>query len=197
MSAVSSRASREPRYPRLSRWLPWLGGLVFVAGVLAVLIAFDVGGIRNTAHQDRPVPSNKPASVPVKRTTVKPSKQALATIVEWIDATVARKNMATSYALTAPAMRQGLSLERWKTGAIPVQYFPISPRGAGYSPYEVQWSYRNELMLQVLLVPQKGKGVDKPATFWVGAKRLGTGRDRHWRVWYFAPRWFAPRPSTD
>jgi len=52
-------------------WLPIVSGLVLLAGVVAVLIAFDVGGIRNTADVSRPVPSNEPATpVPAKQQAV-------------------------------------------------------------------------------------------------------------------------------
>src|SRR5262245_66586280 len=116
MSAVPSRASREPRHPRLVAWLPWIAGLVLLAGVAAVLIAYDVGGLRNTAHPNRPVPSNQPAEVPVKRVTVKPAKQALATIIKFVDTAVARKHLAASWPLTAPELRQGFTLRQWKPG---------------------------------------------------------------------------------
>jgi hypothetical protein len=179
-------------YSRWKAWLPWIAGAILIVGMVAFMISYDVFGIRNTAHVVRPVPGTKPA-VPAaaKRVTVPASKEALKTIVRFLDTAVARKDMPVSYALATPGLRQGLTLKQWKTGAIPVPAYPIWKSGAGFSPYQVQWSYKKEVMVQVLLTSEKKANL-KPLTLWVGAKLIG-GK---WRVWYVAPRWFAPVPTV-
>jgi hypothetical protein len=178
-------------YSRWKAWLPWIAGAILVAGVVAFLISYDVFGIRNTAHVDNPVVGSKAATPPApKRVTVPANKEALQTIIRFLDAAVARKDLPTSYALVTPGLRQGMTLKQWNTGEIPIPFFPIWEKGAGYSHYSVQWSYKNELMIQVLLGAKKSAKLD-PLTLWVGAKRIG-GK---WLVWYVAPRWFAPVPT--
>lgn len=192
MSSVPARTSRRD-YSRLRAGLPWIAGVVLIVGVVTSVIAFDLFGIRNTAHVSRPIPGSEAATPPPsKRKTVPAPKQALQTIIRFLDTAVARKHLAESYALTAPVLRQGMSLAEWETGNIPVTPYPVWNKGAGNSPYQVQWSYRNEVMVQVLLSPNKGSKI-KPQTFWVGAKLIG----EKWRVWYFAPRWFAPVPAVN
>ena len=185
------RAAAPTRVPR---WLPWLSGGLLVAGVLAVLIAYDVGGIRNTANVDNPPVRNEPADVPVARKTVPMSREAADTAIKFIDGAVTRKNLAGTYALAAPEIRRGMTLAQWKKGDIYVEYFPVSARGAGYSPYRVEWSYENELMLRLLLTPTKASGL-KPQEFFVGIKKVGT--PPRWAVFYFAPRSFPKRPTIN
>lgn len=193
MSSLQAPASTRPGRSsgRVPVWLPIVSGLVLLAGVVAVLIAFDVGGIRNTADVSRPVPSNEPATpVPAKQQAVPVNKAAAQVAIRFIDSAVARRNLEASYSLITPEVRGGLSLAEWKTGNIPVQYFPVWKKGAGFSPYRVEWSYRNELMLKILLVPEAGSGL-KDTQFWIGVKKVGT--PAVWKVNYFAPYWFPPR----
>ncbi len=194
MSSVPAPAPSRPtkRSGRVPTWLPIVSAAVLIAGVLAVLIAYDVGGLRNTADVSNPVPSDEPASVPVKQKTVPLDKSAAQVAIRFIDSAVARKNLADSFALATPELRAGTSLAEWKTGNIPVQFFPVWEKGAGYSPYRVEWSYKNEIMLKILLVPKQGSGL-KDTQFWVGVKKIGT--PPVWKVNYLAPYWFPKRPT--
>ena len=189
MSSVESAAP-----PRALRWLPWVSAALLVTGVLAVLIAYDVGGIRNTASVDTPPLRNEPADVPVARRTVPMSREAANIAIKFIDGAVTRKNLAGTYALAAPELRRGMTLAEWKRGDIYVEYFPVSERGAGYSPYKVEWSYENELMLRLLLTPTKASGL-KPQEYFVGVKKVGA--PPRWAVFYFAPRSFPKRPTIN
>ena len=172
-------------------WLPIVSAIVFVAGVLTFVIVYDVGGIRNTANVSNPVISNEPAQAPPPLQRTVPLDPAAAQVaIRFIDSAVARKNLASSYALAGPALRGGLSLEEWNTGNIPVQYFPLWEPGAGNIPYKILWSYKNEFMLQILLVAKKGSGI-KDAQFRIGVKKIG--KPPAWKVTYFAPYWFPPR----
>lgn len=184
-AALGSRTTRL--------WLPFASGLVLVAGVVAFLIVYDVGGIRNTAKVDSPPVRDEPATVLAKPKKVPPAKAALGVMIRFLETAVPRRSLVESYELTAPELRQGMTLREWKTGTIPVVYYPVGKEeGAGDSPYRVEWSYGNEIMLRVLLRPAAGDKT-RPQEFWVGAKLLGKGAAKRWRVFYFAPRWFPPR----
>lgn len=202
MSSVPSTPARDapaPVHRRVNRvppWAPIVSAIVLVAGVLAFLIAYDVGGIRNTADVSNPRPSNEPATpVPAKQKTVPLNKDAANVAIRFIDTAVSRKNLAASYNLITADLRGGLTLKEWKTGNIPIAYFPVWARGAGYSPYEIaddgKWSHENEAMLKILLTPRKGEGL-KPQQFWIGVKRASAKAP--WKVSYFQPYWFPPRP---
>ena len=186
--SIPERASR--RVTRVPVLLNVTSVVVLIAGILAFLIAFDVGGIRNTAEVNNPEPRNQPPQVPVTPKTVPMSRAAANIAIRFLNTAVPRTNLALSYTLVTREFRQGLSLKEWKTGNIPVPYFPIWNRGAGYSPYQVHWSYKNELMLKILLTPKKGQGL-KAQEFWIGVKRANASAP--WKVYYFQPYWYPPR----
>lgn len=193
MSSASSTSAPVGRRPnRVPIWLTAASVFVLVAGVLAFLIAYDVGGIRNTADVNNPKPSNQPAQVVKKEATVPVTKAATNIAIQFLDTAPARKNLALSYKLVTNDIRQGMTLKQWMTGNIPVTYYPVWGKGAGYSPYQVAWSWKNELMLKILLTPKKGEGL-KPMQFWIGVKRPNAAAP--WKVYYFQPYWFPPRPT--
>ena len=192
MSTASSTPADERRRPnRVPLSLTIASAIILVAGVLAFLIAYDVGGIRNTADVNNPKPTNEPPrQVQRNPPTVPLNRQAANVAIRFVETAVARTSLAESYKLTAPELRQGMSLKQWKTGNIPVQFYPVWAKGAGYSPYTVSWSYKNDVMLKILLSPKKGSGV-KAQQFWIGMKRANP--KAQWQVWYFMPYWYPPR----
>ena len=197
MSTVEAPASTRParRSGRVPVWLPIVSAIVFIAGALTFVIVYDVGGIRNTANVSNPVVSDEPAQVPAPLGKTMPLNRAAAQVaMRFIDSAVARRNLASSYALAGPDLRGGLSLAEWKTGNIPVQYFPLWEPGAGSSPYRILWSYKNEFMLQIMLVAKKGSGV-RDQQFRIGVKRIG--QPPAWKVTYFQPYWFPPRLTNN
>jgi len=176
----TSYASRR-RSQGVGRWLPWLAGLVLVAGVLAALIAF----LGNTAHPNNPVVSNRPAVVPTKPKTVPLPRDARRVAGEFILTAVGRQNLPRAWALSAPAVRGGMTYAEWLTGNIPVVPYPA--KAIKIAPIQIVYSYPGRALLQVFLVPKKGAGV-KPALFLLGVKRYGEGKSGHWLVSYWAPR---------
>ena len=105
-----SQRTRRPSTPRSGKWLlPGIGGAVLVGGVVAILAAFDVGGIRGSAEPG-PATRNEPATVVKKLPKVPLEPEARRVAGRFILTAVARKNLAESYALTAPKLRQGLTL---------------------------------------------------------------------------------------
>ena len=180
---------------RLRFWLPWISALVFVAGLVTFLIVYNVGGIRNTAHVDRPRPTNKPATVPKPLGRHAPLEKAAKLVAaKWIRDAVGRTNLAEAYRLSAPEVRQGMSLADWKTGDIPVVPFPIAESTAGISA--INWSTKNDVSLLVTLVPKKGSGLKKAQDFFINLRAVGKGQERHWLVYYWAPRALPPIPDA-
>ena len=180
---------------RLRFWLPWISALVLVAGVVTFLIVRNVGHIRNTARPDNPTVSNKPATLPKplgKHAPLESSAKLVA--AKWIRDAVGRTNLVEAYRLSAPEVREGMSLAQWKTGNIPVVPFPIGKSETGISA--VNWSTRNDVSLLVSLVPKKGSGQTKAQDFFINLRAVGKGAERRWLVYYWAPRALPPIPDA-
>lgn len=154
--AVPSEARRRST-PRIGKWLlPGAAGVVLVAGVIAVLVAFDVGGIRGSAE---PGPAQRAGAnvLPDKIPQAPLEPEARRVAGRFILTAVARTNLAESYALVAPSLRQGLTLEQWKTGNIPVVPYPTTD----LKPVRmsVSRSTKTEAILRVFLDPKSGSDV--------------------------------------
>jgi hypothetical protein len=169
--------------PRNQRRLLAAALVVLAVGIAGFLFAF----VRNTGDATETF-SDEPADIftPEKTTNVDPAARKVA--AEFINSAVARKNLAASYALADPELRQGFTLKQWKTGNIPVVYYPT--QNIDLAGFKVDRSYENEVVLQVLLVPQEKSGVD-PAIFYIGLKRASPSKP--WRVYYWVPRY---RPAV-
>jgi hypothetical protein len=97
---------------------------------------------------------------------------------------VARKNLAASWVLTAPALREDFTLKRWKSGNIPVVPYPADLSRP--APVKVEYSYKDKMLLLILLEPKPGDST-KPQLFHLGLHAFGKGKNRHWLVDYWGP----------
>ncbi len=166
---------------KVVRLLPWAAGLVLVAGIVAVLVAY----LGNTGKSLDLPRSNRPAQIVKKEKTV-PFEQAARRVAErFILTAVARRHLAESWTLVAPSMKRGFTLAQWKTGAIPVVPYPADPANA--APVKIDYSYKDRALLEIALFPRKGVKV-KPQLFFLGLHAYGKGKQRRWLVDYWAPR---------
>jgi hypothetical protein len=168
------------RKERLSTVFLAVSGLVFVAGVVAVLVVF----LGNTADPVESTLTNTEtgaAVVPAQRQAVRLDPAARRVAAEFITTAVAREDLARAYELTHPDLRQGFTKQEWVEGDIPVQYYPAT--AIDKATMKIDESYPDEAVLEVALLPKQGAKI-KPQIFFVGLKKTG-GR---WQVYYFAPR---------
>lgn len=167
----------------LNRALPWIAGVVLVLGVLAFWQTqvraedtpetFQAGTVQNpSADQTVPLP---------------PEARTIA--VQFIKTAVVRKNLREAWTISGPNIRGGLTLKQWMSGNIPVVPYPDA--AVNESPVKVDWSYPNDVSLQVVMQPKKGSK-EKPQVFYIGLKKSGSGSDAKWLVDYWAP--YAPPP---
>jgi hypothetical protein len=172
----------------LGKVFPWVAGLVLVAGVVAfgTVYVFDTGESVESKITDR---ETGPAVVNAPRENVALDPEARRVAGEFILTAVARDDLAKSYTITHPDLRQGLSLAQWKTGNIPVQFYPAE--AIDTATFKIDESYPDEAVLQVALVPKEGTTV-KPQIFYIGLKKVG-GK---WLVYYWAPRSGVAIPSV-
>jgi hypothetical protein len=188
MSAPHKLWSRRTLY----RWAPWIGGLVLAVGVLSFLIVF----YGNTADTSPPETQRTgPADLgdqPGKKVKVSPAVQK--TAAQFIKTAVARKNLATGWKLTHPDLRSGTTYKEWMHGTSTVIPYPVDTRIA--PAFRVDESYQRRAELEVILEPKSGSGV-KPQIFFIGLKAVGKGANKHWLVYYWAPRSVNPLPQAD
>jgi hypothetical protein len=165
---------------RLGKAFPWVSGLILVAGIVAfsTVYLFDTG---TSVEEKITVRETGPAIVPEEKPTVALDPAAKQVAGRFILTAVARRSLGESYTLTHPELRQGLSLSEWKTGNIPVQYYPAD--AIDTATFKIDESHADEALLEVALVPKKGADV-KPQIFFIGLKKVA-GK---WMVNYWAPR---------
>jgi hypothetical protein len=99
----------------------------------------------------------------------------------FLETAVARKNLATAYAITGPVLK-GIPRAQWITGSNPVAYFPAA--NLRTAPLKVMSSTKNKLSLEVgpLIAPKGTKiGGRTSLAFKMDVDRIG-GK---WLVNYF------------
>ena len=165
-----SEHSRRPSTPRVGKWLlPGIGGAILVGGVVAILVAFDVGGIRGSAEPG-PATRNAPATVVKKQSKVPLEPEARRVAGRFILTAVARKHLTESYGLVAPSLKQGLTLAQWKTGNIPVVPYPTEELKPVRMAVKVSTGTHANIM--VFLDPKPGAAV-KPQIFIIELDKIG------------------------
>src|SRR5690242_19459713 len=113
MATRGAYIEREHRFSKRTRWIIYGGsGLIFVAGLIAVLVVFTT----HSGHKQQ-VFSNKPVvDVSKNPKNVKLDPAARRVAGEFILTAVARKNLRKAYGLVGPQIKQGQSLKEWLTG---------------------------------------------------------------------------------
>ena len=170
---------------RTQRQISLVSALVLTAGVVAFTVAYfgDTG-----TSQETPL-SDAPAQVFTPRKQIPLDNEARRVAGRFILTAVAREDLAESYELAHPELRQGLTKREWLTGNIPVVYYPA--KAIETATFKVDESYANEAILEVALLPKESAKV-KPQIFFIGLKKAGN----RWRVNYWVPRAAPAVPSA-
>lgn len=179
-SALSSR--------RLNRWLPWIAAAVLAAGVITFLMVY----VGNTAKVSLSEPAG--SAIPAAKTPKNiPFPQAAWRVArEFLFTAVSRKHLAESYAISDPTLRGGFTLRQWKTGTIPVTFFPVA------SVQKTNWKNTNyahprDAQINVILTPAKHSSM-RPMIAQIGLTKIGSGSNARWMVSYFGPLSGPPVP---
>jgi hypothetical protein len=120
---------------------------------------------------------NEPKQVPFTAAKKREVRKALA---QFIGTAVARKDLASSWDVTGPSLRAGMTRAEWSSGDIPVTPYPVARHGQGAWDV-VNYSYPRKVGLEVLVFPKPGSGYSV-ATAEVDVVK---GRDERWRVDYW------------
>jgi len=182
-SALSSR--------RFNRWLLVLGALVLVAGVIAILVT-KVGN--NSGTTENANPTGPPISQLEKnQKNIRFPAAAWKVAKQFIAAAPARKNLAQAYALADDNVRGGLTLAQWKTGNIPVPYFPTT-KIIRYNWKNTNFAHPRDAAVNLLLVPTAKSGL-QTGPFLIEVVKVGHGANAHWVVDYFGAMRGVPVPT--
>jgi hypothetical protein len=172
------------RSPLASKLLLWVGSLTLIAGVVVFMVVFLGNDQEETVT---PIP---PATPVAQGATL--DQEARTVAGKFILTAVARKNLAESWKLVHPSMKQGLTLAQWKRGEIPVVPYPVG--NLKEARFKVDESTPKTLLIGVVLIPKAGAKV-KAQEFDLGLKKVGTGTG-HWLVDYWMPKWSPAIPAN-
>ena len=150
---------------------------------------------RNTAEPEKETLRNDPIQVYREPVPVKLSKTdralALDTALKFVNTAVARRRVEDSYALATPGLREGLTRSQWSRGEIPVIPFPATE-----ARVRVDYSYRNEVGLTLLLVPSSASKLN-PMAFNMDLTARGKGPERRWLVNSWTPSGVRSAPAGE
>ena len=188
MSVVTPIDQPEPKgRDKLNRWLFRAALAVLAVGTVVFLYA-----VFHDSAAKGPLPTVTFANGQTKTPAViDPGAREVAG--KFILTAVARKNLASSWQLVHPTMKQGFTKAQWLKGDIPVQYFPVGK--LEQVRFRVDEKMKDGVVLEVALVPNPGAGFD-PMVFFLGLKKVGSGDHVRWLVDYWMPHWNPAVPKN-
>ena len=111
--------------------------------------------------------------------TAEKRRAVSAVLAKFISGAVSKHDLAGTWDLAGPDLRQGITRNDWLKGQIPIVPFAASKRGQGTWSL-VNYSYANTVSLELLLFPEHRSG--QLATVETDVVR---GKDGRWRVNYW------------
>ena len=130
--------------------------------------------------------------IPVKMAAAE-RRAVIATAARFVETAVKRDHAERAYELVGPNLRNGTTRAHWRDGDIPVIPYPVDD-----ARWKFDYSYTDEIGLQVAVFPEAGEEV-RPMVFNMSLRAVGAGSKRHWLVDSWSPRGggggSAPRPS--
>jgi hypothetical protein len=167
---------------RFVQLLPWVSALVLLVGVGAFLGKH----YSNTAKVDSSKPSAPAVPAPVPQKNIKFPPAAWRVAREFLFTALPRKNLARSYAITAPSARAGYTLKQWETGTLPnIPYFPTA-QVLRYNWKNTNFAHPREAQVNVILVAPKSSR-QRPVPAQIALRKVGQGSHARWLVDYFSP----------
>jgi hypothetical protein len=155
---------------RFKLLLPWVSAIVLLAGI-GTFVGVYFG---NTAKKS-PGLTNKPVKLPKTPKQIKLPEAARRVAGEFILTAVARKNLAKSWPITHPTLREGFTLKEWLSGDIPVQPYPVGKLNE--ANFKVDYAYANSAQIELVLIPKKNVKM-QPFQFLMGLRKY----HHHWTV---------------
>jgi hypothetical protein len=174
--------------PRRRRRLLPFAIVAVVAPLILLGVHFSSAGDPGNANGPIVQEDN---SQPKKAPFTKSDQQAVHKVLrEFVLTAVDRQDVGRSWAISAPALREGFTRKQWSSGDLPVVPYPAANRGLGDWSF-VQYSYQGLVGLEVFLFPKPGSGWSAMTA----DVELTKGHDGQWRVDYWMPKRFHGPPS--
>ncbi len=165
--------------PGWRKALPWVLAILAVAAVAGLIVAVLPS---SSGHKNAALTPNVPAKIVSQvPKTVKLDPTAEKVARRFIQTAVARKHLREAFKLAGPQIVQGQSLKDWMGGNIAVIPFPVS--AVSLAPMKVDYSYKNEALIEVALLTKPKSGV-KSQLFTMQLNRI----DGKWVVNSWVPR---------
>ena len=174
---VAGRLS-SPRFRRRALKI----GLLLAVGVAAALVSIFFW---NTATVvETPLHGKADLYVPPIPIKMAPAERraVIATAARFVETAVRRDHAERAYELVGPNLRGTTTRDEWRTGDIPVVPYPVDD-----ARWKFDYSYANEIGLQVAVFPRPGAAV-RPAVFNLSLRSVGAGAKRRWLVDSWSPR---------
>jgi hypothetical protein len=174
---LSGRLS-SPRFRRRALKV----GVLLAGGVAAALVSIFFW---NTATVvETPLHGRADIYVPPIPVKMAPAERqaVIATAALFVETAVRREHAERAYELVGPNLRGTTTRDEWRTGDIPVVPYPVDD-----ARWKFDYSYANEIGLQVAVFPQRG-AVVRPAVFNLSLRSNGSGAKRRWLVDSWSPR---------
>ena len=168
--------------PRFRRRALKVGILVAVAAAAALVSIFfwNTATIVETplhGKADLYVPP-----IPVKMAAAE-RRAVIATAALFVETAVRRRHPERAFELVGPSLRGDTTLAEWREGGdIPVVPYPVDD-----ARWKFDYSYANEIGLQVAVFPEAGASV-RPMVFNMSLRATGAGAERRWLVDSWSPR---------
>lgn len=191
MESTSSQSTGILSSPRAQRRLLWFSGGVLVVGLAVFFVSYFTGSGGYESNQKF---SNKSAQIAPKQVNAKPDPAAFKVARKFIETAPLRKNLAAAYPLVNHDISGGMSLKQWKKGNIAVLEYPAG--NAKTAGFQVLWSHKTQLMLDVDLVAKRGSKVRPHLPFFLGLVRAGNKPNGRWLVNYWEADWAPPVPTN-
>jgi hypothetical protein len=112
------------------------------------------------------------------------------TLKRFVVSAVAHHDVALSWDVSGPDLRQGYTRKQWTASGIPVVPYPAANHGLGQWDY-VEYSFKNDVGLEVFLFPKPGSGYSAMTA----DAEVVKGHDGRWRVNYWMPKKFHGPPA--
>jgi hypothetical protein len=167
--------------PRFRRRALKVGLLLAVvgAGAFVAVVYRNTATIVETPRHGRADLYAPPLTVEI---TAAERRRVLATAARFVETAVARDHAERAYGLVGPSLRRGTTLAHWRAGDIPVIPYPVE-----VARWKFDYSYADEIGLQVAVFPKPGEDV-RPTVFDMSLRAIGAGHARHWLVDSWSPR---------
>ena len=109
-------------------------------------------------------------------------RTVIATAALFVETAVRREHAERAYELVGPNLRGATTRAEWRDGDIPVVPYPVDD-----ARWKFDYSYVNEIGLQVAVFPRPGAAT-RPAVFNLSLRSVGAGAKRRWLVDSWSPR---------